>query len=162
MRPQARQTHMHPHNRKNLDDRVIRAAEAALAAQKYVSAVDVLVGIGWLDPGALKRWRQGQVEYLEGVMQTNLSRISAAMKLFRSWAAAKGLIPSETHYVARTPSRQALRFSKSANPTIEKLYRTHWISGELSQKKQERLAERASRALELLVIQPLNDNWKCH
>ena len=46
---------MHPHNRKRLDDRVIRAAEAALAAQKYVSAVDVLVGIGWLDPGALKR-----------------------------------------------------------------------------------------------------------
>jgi hypothetical protein len=45
---------MQPHNRKKLDDRVIRAAEAALAAQKYVSPVDVLVGIGWLDPGALK------------------------------------------------------------------------------------------------------------
>ena len=48
---------MHSHNRKKLDDRVIKAAEAALAAQKYVSPVDVLVGIGWLDPGALARWR---------------------------------------------------------------------------------------------------------
>src|SRR6516165_12739377 len=76
----ARRTHMQPHNRKKLDDRVIRAAEAALAAQKYVTPVDVLVGIGWLDPGALKRWRQGQVEYLEGVVQTNLPRISEAMK----------------------------------------------------------------------------------
>ena len=85
---------MQPHNRKKLDDRVIRAAEAALAAQKYVSPVDVLIGIGWLDPGALKRWQQGQVEYLEGVVQTNLPRISEAMKLFRSWAAAKGLPPS--------------------------------------------------------------------
>jgi hypothetical protein len=153
---------MHAHNRKKLDDRVIRAAEAALAAQNYVSPVDVLVGIGWLDSGALKRWQQGQVEYLEGAVQINRPGISEAMKLFRSWAAAKGLTPSETHYVARTPSRQTLRFSKSGNPTIEKLYRTHWISGELSQKQQERLEERASRAPELVVIRPLNDTWKCH
>src|SRR6266704_93764 len=153
---------MDPHNRKRLEDRVISAAEAALATQKYVSPVDVLVGSGWLDPGALTRWRRGQVEHLEGVVQTNLPRISEAMKLFRSWAATKGLTPSETHYVARTPSRRMLRFSKSGNPTIEKLYRTHWISGELSERKRERLVERASRAPELLVIQPLNDTWKCH
>jgi hypothetical protein len=153
---------MQPHNRKKLSDRVVRAAEAALAMQKYVSPVDVLIGIGWLDPGALKRWHQGQVDYLERVVQTNLPRISEAMKLFRSWAATKELTPSETHYVARTPSRQTLRFSKSGDPTIEKLYRTHWISGELSEKKRARLEERASRAPELVVIQPLNDTWKCH
>jgi hypothetical protein len=153
---------MQPQNRKKLEDRVIRAAEAALAAQKYVSPVDVLVGIGWLDPGALKRWQQGQVEYLEGVVQTNLPRISEAMKLFQSWAAAKGLTPSETSYIARTPLRQTLRFSKSGGPTIEKLYRTHWISGELSQKRRERLVERVNRGPELLVIQPLSDTWKCH
>ena len=144
---------MHPHNRKKLEDRVIRAAEAALAARKYVSPVDVLVGIGWLDPGALTRWQRGQVDYLEAVVQTNLPRISEAMKLLRSWAAAKGLTPSETHYVSRTPSRQMLRFSKSGNPTIEKLYRTHWLSAELSSRKRERLAEKASRAPELVVIQ---------
>ncbi|MGY8681459.1 hypothetical protein Q2941_27255 [Bradyrhizobium sp. UFLA05-153] len=153
---------MHPHNRKKLDERVIRAAEAALAAQKYVRPVDVLVGIGWLDPGALKRWQRGEVDYLERVVQTNLPRISEAMKLFRSWAAAEGLTASETHYIARAPSRRTLRFSKSGNPTIEKLYRTHWISGELSERKRELLAERASRAPELLVIQPLNETWKCH
>jgi len=137
---------MHPHNRKKLDDRVTRAAEAALAHQKYVSPVDVLIGIGWLDPDALERWRKGQVAFLERVVQANLSRISKAMKLFRSWAAKKGLTPSETAYVARRRSRQTLRFSKSGNPSIEKLYRTHWISGELKQKKRERLAENASRA----------------
>jgi hypothetical protein len=122
----------------------------------------VLVGIGWLDPGAVERWRRGQIDYLERVVQTNLSRISGAMKLFRSWATAKGLTASETSYVARKPSRQTLRFSKSGHPTIEKLYRTHWVSGELSKRKQERLAEKASRAPELVVIQPLNDAWTCH
>lgn len=152
---------MDPRNRSKLEDRVIRAAEAALAARKYVSPVDVLVGIGWLDPGALARWQRGQVACLEEAVQSNLPRISEAMKLFRSWATANGLRPSETHYVARTPARQTLRFSKSGNPTIEKLYRTHWISSELSLRKQEQLVEKASRAPELVVIQPLND-WKCH
>jgi hypothetical protein len=137
---------MHPQNREKLGDRVIKAAEAAFAARKYVSSVDVLVGIGWLDPGAVARWQRGQVKYLEQVVQTNLSRISKAMKLFRSWATTKGLTPSETHYVARTPSRQMLRFSKSGDPTIERLYRTHWISGELSERRRERLVEKASRS----------------
>jgi hypothetical protein len=153
---------MDPHNRKTLNDRVVRAAEAALAAQKYVSSIDVLVGIGWLDPGAVKRWRQGQVGYLEAAVQTNLSRISEAMQLFRSWAGAKGLIPSETAYVARASSRPHLRFSKSGNPAIEKLYRTHWVSPELSENKRKRLAESASRPPELVVIQPLQDAWTCH
>jgi hypothetical protein len=153
---------MHPENRRKLAGRVVRVSEAALAARHYVSAVDVLVGIGWLDPGAVERWRRGQVDYLERVVQTNLSRISEAMKLFRSWATAKGLVASETAYVARKRSRQTLRFSKSGNPTIERLYRTHWVSSELSQKKRERLAEKASRAPELVVIQPLNDAWTCH
>lgn len=153
---------MSPENRRRLADRVAKAAEASLAAQNYVSPVDVLVGIGWLDPGAVKRWRQGQVDYLERVVRTNLSRISEAMKLFRSWATAKGLIPSETSYVARTPSRQTLRFSKSGTPTVERLYRTHWLSGEVSHRKQERLAEKASRAPELVVIRPLNAAWTCH
>ena len=139
---------MNPKNRRKLADRVTKAAEAALAAQNYVSPIDVLVGIGWVDAGMVKRWREGQVDYLERVVQTNLSRISEAMKLFRSWATAKGLFPSETHYVAWTRQRQTLRFSKSGAPTIERLYRTHWVSGELSKRKRERLAEKVSRAPE--------------
>ena len=97
---------MTPQNRRKLSGRIIKAAEAALAAKNYVSSVDVLVGIGWLDPASLKRWQQGQVAYLERVVQANLSRISEAMKLFRSWADGKGLVPKETHYIARTPRRR--------------------------------------------------------
>jgi hypothetical protein len=153
---------MTPENLSKLRDRVVKAAEGALAARQYVSPLDVLVGIGWLDPGAVKRWQQGQVDYIESAVQANLSRVSEAMKLLRSWATAKGLIPSETTYLARTPSRQTLRFSKSGDPSIEQSYRTHWVSRELSERKRERLAEKASRAPELLVIDPLNDGWTCH
>lgn len=107
---------MHPKNRKALAERVAKAAEAALAAQGYVSSIDVLVGIGWLDVPSVERWRRGQIEFLERVVQSNLSRISEAMKLFRSWATGRGLSASETHYVARTPRRQTLRFSRSGDP----------------------------------------------
>src|SRR5580658_8247744 len=104
---------MSPKNRQQLVDRVTRAAEASLAAQGYVTPIDVLLGIGWLDAGSEKRWRLGQIDSLEGVIQTNLSRISEAMELFRSWTETKALLASEAEYVARAPHRPILKFSRS-------------------------------------------------
>ena len=142
---------MTPKNKDALKKRVVKAAEAALAAQGYASAIDVLLGIGWLDAARVERWRRGQIAYLERCVESNLKRISEAMKLFRAWATAKGLKPSETDYLGRRPRRQPLRFSKSGHPAIEAQYRTHWVSPELSTRKRERLAEKASRAPEPVV-----------
>ena len=149
-------------NRVPLADRVAKAAEKALATRHFVSAIDILVGIGWLDPGAVERWRRGQIDCLEAAVQTSLPRISEVMQLFQSWATAQGLIATSTEYVARTGQRQTLRFSRSGNSKIETSYRTHWVSPELSEAKRERMAEKASRAPELVVVQPLNTVWTCH
>ena len=153
---------MNPRNRAALADRVVRAAESSLAGQGYVAPIDVLVGIGWLNSIAVKRWREGRIDFLEREVQANLSRISKAMHLFRSWATKKGLRTSETRYVARAPSRPALRFSKSGQPSVERQYRTHWVSPALSDKKRQRLAEKVNRRPELVVVQPLNREWTCH
>ncbi|WP_428666652.1 hypothetical protein [Reyranella sp.] len=149
-------------DKATLAERVTRAAEDALTEQGYASAIDVLLGIRWLYPGADKEWQQGRIEYLDDVIQTNPSRLSEAMRLFRDWATRKGLVASETDYVARTPQRQTLRFSKSGDAALEKLFRTHWISGDLPEKKRERLVEKANRAPDLVAIQPVNREWKCH
>ncbi|MBR0958272.1 hypothetical protein [Bradyrhizobium japonicum] len=149
-------------NRVPLGDRVAVAAERALAARQFVSATDILIGIGWLDPGAVERWQRGQVGCLEEVVQIDPPRILEAMQLFQSWATETGLIASPTAYVDRTPQRRELRFSRSGDPGIEASYRTHWVSPELSEKKRERLVAKASRAPELVVIQPLNTEWTCH
>jgi hypothetical protein len=127
---------MSPENRRKLAKRVHAAAGAALAAQHHVSPIDVLVGMGWLDPEAVKRWRRGEIHYLERVVQANLSRISEAMKLVREWAVARGLSPSESAYVVRK-QRRPLRFSKSGHPALERQYRTHWVS----KKHRTRAAE---------------------
>jgi hypothetical protein len=153
---------MNPRNRAALADRVVKAAEMSLAAQNYVAPIDVLLGIGWLAPSTAREWRQGRLDFLERKVQASLGRISEAMELFRSWAREKGLRPSETRYVARTSARPDLRFSKSGDPSVEREYRTHWVSPALSEKKRERLMEKANRLPELVVIQPLDHEWKCH
>src|SRR5258708_10278859 len=110
----------------------------------------------------MERWRRGQIDCLEGGMQVDVQRILEALKLFQSWATRKGLSASPTDYVAGGPQRQTLRFSRGGDGAIEALYRTHWVSRELSEKKRERLAEKASRAPDLVVVQPLKSEWTCH
>jgi hypothetical protein len=142
--------------RQDLEQRITRVAEATLAQQRFVSPIDILVGLGWLAPPHLDRWRQGRVDSLERVVQANLSKVSFAMAAFRRWARKRGLNPSETDYVARTRDRRQLRFSVSGGTGIERAYRTHWVSPKLS----ERAVERQSRAPDLVVISPLKE-WTC-
>jgi hypothetical protein len=143
-----------------LEERVIRAADEALARNRFVSPVDVLVGLGWLPQTRLEEWRQGRVDALETVVSVNLSKVSRSMAVFRQWARQQGLSPSETAYLARTRDRRPLRFSQSGDPEIERAYRTHWVSPKLSERKQEQLRERLSRPPDLVVIDPLK-SWTC-
>lgn len=143
-----------------LERRVVQAAEAALADRHVVAAIDVLLGIGWLSQSHVDEWYQGRIECLEDVMSVNPTKISAALHLFRHWAERRGLVPSETEYVARTRDRRPLRFSTSGDAAVERGYRTHWVSPDLSEAKRQRLVERQSRPPELVVIWALSD-WKC-
>ncbi len=146
--------------RSKLEDRVIKAAEAALADRHFLSAIDVLVGIRWLTTSQVDRWRQGRVDYLERQVTADLSKISIAMAAFRHWAQQEGLHPSESAYLSRSRDHRPLRFSKSADPSIEVAYRTHWVSPELSEAKKVRLAEQHDRPPDLVVISALKE-WSC-
>src|SRR5260221_9982291 len=114
---------MNSKNRAQLASRVGDAANAALAARGFATAIDVPAGIGWLSADSLKRWRHGQVPYLERVVQASLPRISEAMRVFRAWGTGKALRPSETDYRTWGNKRRPLRFSKSGHPNVEHWYR---------------------------------------
>jgi hypothetical protein len=143
-------------DQSKLESRVIRAAETALSDRHYVSVIDVFCGMGLLAPTHLVDWRSGRIDFLERVIQGNLSKISSSMAIFRRWAREKGLKPSETGYVRRTRGGTLpLRFSKSGDPEIEKNYRTHYVSPLLSERKQQSLQEKLNRAPELVVYEIL-------
>ena len=145
--------------KKSLEERIVSAANAALENHKYVSPIDVLIGLGWLSQGQVQDWRRGRIQYLEHVIQANLNKITQAMKIFQSWAKKQGLNPSQTAYLVRTagPNRE-LRFSKSGRPDIERAYRTHYVSPGLSEKKREKLQDKLSQAPELVVYRILRQS----
>lgn len=145
---------------EDLERRVVRAAEAALVERQFVSPIGVLVGLGWLAPSHVAAWRQGRIETLEGALTVSRAKLSAALRLLDGWARRRDLVASETAYIARTVDRRMLRFSESGDPDVERAYRTHWLSPELSANSRERLAQRHSRPPEFVAIAPLND-WVC-
>lgn len=56
---------VHPRNRQALRSRVTQAADAALRSNGYASAIDVMLGIGWLQPSHLLAWRTRRLPCLE-------------------------------------------------------------------------------------------------
>ncbi len=147
---------MHPKNQDAINNRIVNAAEAALARQGYVSCIDVLTGSGMLQSAHVAQWRKGQIDFLERMVQGSLKKISFAMSCFRKWAAAKNLKPGETAYVRSGRSGKVnLRFSKSGDPQIEKSYRTHYISPALSELKQAKLKEKLDSSPNPVVFEIL-------
>ncbi|MFF5076426.1 DUF2293 domain-containing protein [Actinoplanes sp. NPDC000266] len=134
-----------------LERRVVTAAEKALAQQRYVSPLDVLTGLGWLDPGRVTEWRQGRAPVLEAVAAVSPARITDALEVFHRWVRGRGLQPSEVEYVSATRDRRPLRFTESGDETA---YRTHWMAAELTEKQRERMTTRQSKAPDLVVVLP--------
>jgi hypothetical protein len=62
---------------------IAAAGSAAVAKNGYVTAIDVLLGTGWVRPDKIEDWRRGRVPYLEQVIVAGLPKIGAAMRVFR-------------------------------------------------------------------------------
>ncbi|MGD0225073.1 MAG: DUF2293 domain-containing protein [Terriglobia bacterium] len=144
-----------------LRERVLEAAQGALSEQGYVSMIDVLTRVGYLAPVHVDVWRKRRVACLEELIFVHPDKIISAMSLFQEWARNRNLNPSETAYLARTTGPQRdLQFSKSGDPEIERAFRTHYVSPELPEKKQEKIREKLSKPPELVVFDILRES-KC-
>lgn len=143
----------------SLRQRVVDAAQDELTAGRSVSPIDVFCRLGWLTQNHLDHWRQGRTEHLEPLRALRPQNLTTAMDVLREWAQERGLQPSEAAYVSGTRDRRTLRFVGGDEDT-ERAFRTHWISGELTDAQRERVVERASRPPDLVVISPVRD-WTC-
>ncbi|WP_153409176.1 DUF2293 domain-containing protein [Nocardia macrotermitis] len=140
-----------------LQRRVVAAAEAALAQHKYVSVVDVLVGLGWLTSAHVEQWRQGRSATLVRLAAVDGARLRDAADLLGEWARAGGLTPSDTAYLSGSRDRTPLLFVGNGDETI---FRTHWLSPDLSPARREQMVQRQNKAPDLQVVAATGD-WTC-
>jgi hypothetical protein len=142
--------------KKSISERVVEAAESALADHSYVSCVDVLCGMGLLAPSNVDSWRKGHLDFLGQMIQGSPDKISSSLALFRQWAHEKGLTPSETRYTRRTRDATIdLRFTESGDSEIEKSYRTHFVSPALPERKRQQLQAKLDEPPRPVVFQNL-------
>ena len=135
---------------------MVAAAKEALAGHKFVTVVDVCIGLGWLHSRHVDSWRNGRVPDLESFLPVHGDKLARIPGYLEHWAEANGLKPAETPYVAATRDRRQLRFTSAGDPATERAWRTHWISPGLSAPQQERMAAPP----DLVVVQPVRD-WSC-
>lgn len=152
---------MNDRPQRTVKERAVLAAESALAEQQHVSAIDVLVGMGFLAPSHVEAWRRGRLACLEEVLQVGQEKLDGTLSAFLEWARERGLKATEVAYSAppRHP-RPELQFSRSGDPEVEKFFRTHFASPHLSEKRTEKIRERLGQPAELVVFSILRDS-KC-
>lgn len=141
-----------------LEERVSRAAEAALVRQHYVTIIDVLCGMGLLASSAVDSWRKGRIDFLESGIQGSPNKISSCIAIFLRWAHEKSLKSTEADYVRAARSGTVpLQFFSCTTPQIEKTFRTCYVSPALSERKQQKLQEKLEKAPRPVVFLNLRD-----
>ena len=109
----------------------VHSAMYSLIKQKGIaSPVEVFIQIGVLSKEDCEKWRFGKIDYLERVCKINLSKLSTINHEIRVFARKNDLKPSWTYYKrwGCKGKKIKLRFSKSGNEQIERLYATHYVS----------------------------------
>ena len=96
----------------------------------YATAVQTLMDMQILSKEDYEKWRNGQIPYLEKVCKINLGKLTAILREMRNYAEKNNLKPSFTFYKQwgrKHKSTIKLRFSKTGNEYMEKLYATHYV-----------------------------------
>ena len=125
-------------NNTDLEKRIKQIISELSDKKGYVCSVDVLLALNYLSTNDYEKWRNGQVEYLEKICQTNLGKLTTINKIIRQVVAKMNLEPSLSVYNKYGKgSKQKLRFSKSGDFNIEKAYSTHFLNKYQIEKLKE-------------------------
>lgn len=104
--------------------RVAHVAEAALAEQQFVTPIDVLIGLGWLDEAKADLWRAGFVSSLDRCLRAKPIEVTEAVKALGTWALDRDLKPWVTDY-------GNLAFTADRDPPTERGSRIRWSATEI-------------------------------
>jgi len=126
-------------NDKEIREKVHSAMDTLIRDKGVASPVDVLMAIDILSKADYENWRFCRTDYLERVCKVNLRKLSLINHEIRVYAGRHNLKPSWTDYRKWGKGKNIrLRFSKSGDEQIERLYSTHYVS-------QQKIDEAAGR-----------------
>ena len=115
-------------NRKELHKKLSTVTTELTREKGYISFVDVFMKLGYLDTKDYELWRMKKIPYLEKVIKVNLGKINFIMKSVPKNSLNGKLKPSWTGYKSWGKGNKIfLRFSKSGEENIERLYATHFV-----------------------------------
>ena len=108
--------------------KIERVVATILEKDKVVRPIDVLIGMQLLSRDDLQEWRCGRIPYLEQVISSNLTRLSRLLRILRFHVHDLKLVPSATAYLRHgSGPKQRLRFTKTGDAKLEKVYSTHFV-----------------------------------
>lgn len=113
--------------------RIVNAVSECLESSEFVTPIDVFIKLDYLSADDYRRWKSGQIEYLERVVKCNLSKAGTVLRILRFHGHDLNLYPSITIYKHKS---KMLRFSKSGDPNVEKAYSTHLLKISLINKSK--------------------------
>ena len=128
-------------NNIELQGKVRSAMYTLIKENGIATTVEVLIRVGVLSKEDCEKWRFGKIPYLEKVCKVNLGKLSTIHREIRAYAKKNNLKPSWTYYKRWGLNGKIiqLRFSKSGDEQIERLYATHYISQQkVKQTKESR------------------------
>ncbi len=147
---------------KNLNDRVVQAAERVLEVKGYVSPIDLLMQMQLLPPSCVRSWEKGAPDCLEPFIQGSAEKLARTFGIFAEWARAKGLAP--VHASLRTSGRDQsheLRVTANADPRMEAFFRTYYAAADTPPRKLESLTNKVNKPPELAVFLTVSDTATC-
>lgn len=115
-------------NRKELHKKLSAVTSELIREKGYICFVDVFMNLGYLDFKDYELWRMKKIPYLEKVIKVNLMQINFIMRSVQKNSINGKLEQSWTVYKSWGKGKKVfLRFSKSGEENIEKLYATHFL-----------------------------------
>lgn len=133
---------------KNVEERPLNAAKEAYQRQRYVSIIDVLVGMNLLAASNVEAWRKGRIDTLEPLIQGSADNLVRVFNLFIAWALDRGLRPIDTPYTRSTSKAVVpLQATSEADPKLELFFRTSYVAEDFPQKEKRKLTKPAERVV---------------
>jgi hypothetical protein len=115
-------------NRNDLITQMNSTSSELLREKGYISFVDLLIRMEKLTQQDYEAWRNRKVPCLEKVVTINLAKIGILLRALHANSTNGGLRPSHSAYFSWGKGKKVpLRFSKSGDPNLERVYATHFL-----------------------------------